>query len=403
MNIKANPFWRPATRFATIGIGTIAGPGILFLLPFILPISQFADLAAMLAISQLIMSMGGFGLETSCPRLSVRLRLATIYSVTSIFIASAFVFIWFGGEANEKFILATLIAWAGALTAIFHSYVLFAGRAKFYGMVGLLKAVIFLAVLVIAIYFRATPVFAWFLAAVTSLCATLLIVVSNRGYVIESKPQGGWRDVMQISTPIAIIVAAGAVPFVLDRAIAQHVLCVQDFARYAVAVAWATPTLYVGNVAYQSIIATGKVIDKIALGYWCVVLLGLGILYILFVGVLVSTFVKVPYFEGGEDFFRLWGWIVSWYVIYTAISFPTAALVQKHFSATQLKSLAYVTAGVVVLWLLLAYGLQSYFSIGYGGNKTRTIILFTGCLAMVGVLPKIVFVARFFSQQKHSV
>ncbi len=76
-----------------------------------------------------------------------------------------------------------------------------------------------------------------------------------------------------------------------------------------------------------------------------------------------------------------------------------AAIAQKHFSAAQLKLLAYVSAAVVAIWLLLVYGLYRNFLIDVvASNKTLAIIVFTGFLAVAGVSPKIAFVFRYLAK-----
>lgn len=387
-------------RIATIGIGTMAGPGVLFVLPYLLSLDQFASFAAVLAIAQLIGGLGGFGLDVSCPRLEIKLQWAAVYSLLSMLLAFTLVFFGFGGSLSEKFIVGGLIAWTSSLTAIFHSYSLFAGKARLYGVIGLAKALVFLAVLVLAIYLGISPAVAWFFAALSGLFVAFWLLIMSGGVVLHgSSSQSGWKDVIQFSTPLAIIVGASALPFVLDRAIGQQILSTAEFARYAVAVTWAVPIIYIGNVIQQSIIATRKDDSMQTVLYWGGGLFIVGAIYIVLVGILSLYFVRVPYFANGRDFIHLWGWIVGWYVIYSSISFPVAAVMQKHFSAVQLKSLAYVTAAIVALWLVSVYGLYAnFFSAAVIENKTMTIILFTVFLAVVGVSPKIVFVFRYLSR-----
>jgi hypothetical protein len=390
----------PVLRIATIGVGAMAGPGVLFVMPYILPLDQFVVIAAVLAIAQLMGSLGSFGLDITCPRLGIKLQWAAVYNSLSMLVASAVVFFGFGSPLTEKFILGLLIAWVGSLTAIFHSYSLFAGRARLYGVIGLAKALVFLAVLVFAIYLGVSPEIAWFLAALSGLFIAFWLLIMNGGVDSSgSNTQSGWKEVIRFSTPLAIIIAAGALPFVLDRAIAQHLLNVAEFARYTVAVTWALPVIYIGNIVQQSMIATKKDDSTRTMLFWGVGLMIAGTVYIVLIGLLSLYFVRIPYFADGEDFIRLWGWIVGWYVIYSAISFPVAAVIQKHFSAVQLQSLAYITASIAVLWLVSAYGLYANFISGAAmENKTMAIIVFAVFFAVVGVSPKIVFVYRYLTK-----
>ena len=173
----------PVLRIATIGVGAMAGPGVLFVMPYILPLDQFVVIAAVLAIAQLMGSLGSFGLDITCPRLGIKLQWAAVYNSLSMLVASAVVFFGFGSPLTEKFILGLLIAWVGSLTAIFHSYSLFAGRARLYGVIGLAKALVFLAVLVFAIYLGVSPEMAWFLAAIGGLFVAFWLLIMNGAQV----------------------------------------------------------------------------------------------------------------------------------------------------------------------------------------------------------------------------
>lgn len=387
-------------RIAVIAAGIMAGPGILFILPYLLPISKFASFAAVLAIAQLIAGLGGFGLDVSCPRLGIKVQWAAVYSLFFTLLASIIVFFCFGITLSEKFILSSLIAWVVSLTTIFHSYSIFAGKVKLYGIIGLAKAIVFLVVLTCAIYIGVSPAVAWFFAALSGLFVALFMLMINGGGVVnDSTSESDWMDVVKFSTPLAIIVAAGALPFVFDRAVAQYVLSESDFARYAVAVTWAVPIIYIGNVIQQTMIAEKTPITIKTLFFWCGVIFVMSLIYISFIGVIGVFFIKVPYFSDGIDFIRIWGWIAGWYAIFSAVSFPISAVMQKHFSAIQLKSLAYATIGIIVFFLLFAYGLYvSLFTIEFIINKTLTIILLTGFFSVVGAAAKIVFVFRYLAK-----
>lgn len=386
-------------RIATIGVGTMAGPGLLFVLPYLLPTNQFASFAAVLAISQLIAGIGGFGLEVSCPRLGVERQWAAIYSFSAIMIASGLVFMGFGNPLDEKFVYGLLIAWASSLTSIIHSYAIFAGRAKLYGLIGLTKALVFLIVLVCSIYVGISPSLSWLISSLCGLSVAFALLKTDDSVALiraadVSTPK--WKDVARLSAPLAIIVAAGALPFVLDRAVAQQIMNQLEFARYAVAVTWAVPVLYIGNVIQQTMIATKKIDSIKTVCYWGCVIFSMGSIYFLLIALLSLYVVKVPYFANGRDFVHIWGWLVGWYVIYSTVSFPVAAVVQKYFSSTQLKSLTYVTSGILGIFLLAAYFLYvNYLPLLVIQNKTTIIILSTVFLAIVGVLPKLIFVSKY--------
>lgn len=387
-------------RVTSIGIGTMAGPGILFALPYFLDLKQFANFASVLAISQLIMSIGGFGLDVSCPRLAIHLKRAAGYCTLATLTASVVVFFVLDSHLSIKFMLGSLIAWCGSLTAIFHSYSLFAGRPQLYGAIGFTKALVFLAIFISCIYCGIMPELAWFLAAISGLLVALFLLLMNGGVaLLETNVKYSFKDVIRLSAPLAIIVAGSAMPFVLDRAIGQQILNATEFSRYAVAVTWAAPVIYMGNIAYQSMIATKQEATIKTIFFWGLGIFAFGVIYFICVVVLILHMVNVPYFLSSMDFINLWGWIAGWYIIYSSIGFPVAAVMQKSFSASQLKSLAYATTGFMVLSLIISYGLyKNIFSLMALGDMTKLIIIFTGFLAMAGTLPKIIYVFKYLSR-----
>ena len=398
--IQRGTLIRKLLRISAIGVGVIAGPGVLFVLPYLLPLEEFSSFAAVLAIAQLIGNLGALSLDVSCPRLGIKFHWAAVYCLVSVLLASAVVHFGLGGNLNEKFIVGGLIAWVSTLTAILLSYPLFAAKAKLYGVVGLLKALAFLFILILSLRLGVIPAMAWLIAAMCSLFVVAVILKFKGGQdLIRRNSQSGWKDVVRFSAPLAVIVTTSALPFVLDRAIGQQLLSTTEFARYAVAVTWAVPIIYIGNIIQQSIIASTRYDTLRTTLYWAGWLFVMSLLYISLVAILSLYFVRVPYFVDGLDFIHLWGWIVGWYAIYSAINFPLAAVMQKHFSAFQFKTLAYVNAGVIGSWLIFSYSLYTNFdSLGWTVNKTITLILFTAIFAALGMSAKAVFVYRHLAK-----
>lgn len=373
----------------------MAGPGVLFVLPFLLPVAQFASFAAVLAIAQLISGCGSFGLDIACPRLKVKPFWVLIYSLLSITFSAAVILFGFGNSLNENFVLSALIAWLGTLTATLHSYSIFSGRASLYGIIGVAKAVGFLAVLSISMGTGVEPGYAWFFSTLGSLCIVFVLMKWRNGFRSDPHETGevNWRDVLRFSAPLAILIAVGALPFVADRAIAQYVLEPQQFAKYAVAVAWATPIIYIGNIIQQAIVGARQRDTLRSVSLWAGGIFALGVGYVAVVGALTLFVVRVPYFSSGRDFVGLWGWIAGWYVLYSALHFPVAAIVQKYFSANELKPLAYASATIGIGFLAVVYLVDASVDLFARAGFWVVVILMVLSSA-AGVAPKIFFAVR---------
>ena len=393
--ISVHELLRKMKRLIAVAIGAMAGQGVMLILPFAVPIKQFAALAAVLAISQLIGAIGGFSLELSCPRLSVRLSKAILYSVATIAIASFIVLIGFKNDLSLRYAAGVTLAWLVTLTNILHSYILFSGQVRSYASLGIGKALVFLLTFALLIKLGSDPVLSWLLAASLSLAYILAfsILRNSSDEIIKEEVLSTWKDVFAFSAPSAVIVAIGALPFVLDRAIAQTYLGPADFARYTVAVTWAAPLLYLGNIFTNSMISSRRDETLKSIARSSFALVAMSILYMIFVAIAARYFIKIPFYANGKDFLKIWGVIAGWFVAYSAVSSPVAAVVQKSFHAYKLKKLAVIMAvniaiclGAVAL-LLQIFGRPTF-------SPMLEIALGAMVAAFLGIGPKVVFVFR---------
>jgi hypothetical protein len=383
-------------RTATIAVGAIAGPGVLFVLPYILPIKKFSVLAAVLATSQLVGVLGAFGLDIACPRLGISLARSALYSGITISIAALFVCISLSHTLPIQFIIAVVLAWILLLSNIFHSYSLFAGLSKVYGMIGFLKALFFLIVFIVALRCGINPELAWLMAAIAGLLTAFILLKKtwNDNYC-DTNMHAGWKNIIEFSLPSALIVATSSLPFVIDRVIAQDVLGTNDFARYTVAVTWAVPILYFGNIAEKTMIATTRQESLGDILKWAVGLLAVCGAYSATIILLALFFIKVPYFQNNYEFFRIWGLLAAWYTLYTVVHNPTFAYIQKQFSTKQLKPLSMTAAVLAAIVLLSAILLiNKADKIVTTISRIDLIIFLSVLLALASIWPKIYFVIR---------
>jgi len=382
------------SRAISIAIGLMAGQGILLVLPFTMSIEDFAKLASMLAISQLIGTIGSFSLEITCPRLSVAWKRAVYSSLISIFLAAAAVVPTLADEFSIKYLYGIALAWIVTFTNILHSYALFSGNARLYAKIGLTKAATFLFAFVALKYFGMEIIACWLLAASSALLV-ISKILSNAKISSLCNPQNvTWQQILKFSTPSAVVVAIGTLPFVFDRALAQELLSTTDFARYALAVTWAAPLLYLGNIVTNSIVSSVPVVSSLGLLRWMLALAGASTAYILIITFCVYWFIPMPFFDGFADFFSLWLPIAIYFLVYATISAPTAAVVQKSFEARKLIKLAYVMGGNALAFLGLCYFMWTISGENLSNVSSSTVVLISMLIAFVGIFPKVVMVLR---------
>jgi hypothetical protein len=374
----------------------MAGQGILLALPFIAPIGQFSTLAGVLAISQLIGALGGFSLELACPRLGVKLKWAAIYSFATITLAGIVVFLFFEKKIDQQYVTGLLLAWVVTFTAIMHSYALYRGKVQSYAVIGTAKAAIFLAVFFVGVTSFGNAVISWLLAAILSLIVTFLIIKFDGvfgGDVCQSSFAQSCQSVFLLAAPSAVIVALGTLPFVLDRAIAHQVLSSDDFARYTVAVTWAAPILYFGNIITNFMVSKADLDSFRTICRHGLMMLCLGASYMAALTLAAISFLEIPFFQSSFEFMRLWAPIATWFLLFTVVSAPVAAVVQKSFSAGEMHRIAvFMIAGVAIvgtiMYVMWGAVQRDTFS------STNWIVLASMVLAFTGLLPKMAIVAR---------
>ena len=396
--VLRNAIYRKSFKFFVVALGLLAGPGVLFTLPYILGPIEYANFAKMLAVSQLISIVGTVGLEVACPRLGVKVPIATRHAVITTLLAAFFLYFLSRSLSTPQYILAVIAALCNTLNAIYQSYLVFSGRTMSYGISGAAKAITILLVLILFLHAGFDAGVAWSVASVIALMiATYFMVYERDRMKVDDNPANtNLAAIFKLGLPLAVIYGTATLPFVLDRVVAQSHLSSIEFARYAVAVTWAVPLVYVGNVFQQFIIAESdeELFSKFA--KFATILFVLEVCYAMLIVMLILIGVKIPYFTSPTDFFSYWGPIVSVYGIYSAFAFPAAALIQKSFAVKEIAKLAALTAIVVGFSSVLLY-VFSKFADGAGIAAPIVCSLIFG---LASILPRLYSVCKHISTKK---
>lgn len=322
---------------------------MIFAMPYVLTKSDYAEFSALFAISQLIGVIGGAGLEIASARLAVSPLRSLSLGSTSIITAAVGLYLYFQPDSLWMYSMAALVAISAALSQIMQSYFIYYGAVLYYSAAGMLRIILFLPSIFLLIFFGFSGAVAWVIASLFSSVLILTLSLRNISKLkILFKPVS-WRETLSSSIPMAVIFAANTLPFTLDRAIAQAYMPGEDFARYAVALTWVTPLIYLGNLFQQHLLASKDFLRKIDLYTSISGLIVAGIIYYFTLRILVIPFIKIPFFESKAEFYLIWEAVLIWYAIYVAIVFPCAFIIQKNMGLGGIKKLAILSASTALV------------------------------------------------------
>lgn len=377
-------------KFSLIAAGFLAGPGVIFLLPYIMPAESYATFAKVLTFSQLLALVSGLGLEIAGARFNIALlRVAKIIILTTS-ICSLALFIIFPGTTSEEKLIIWCIAFTTVLSTVYQSYFLFRGQALIYGIYGLMRSSIMLVSLIVLLRLKADVVFAYGVSAIIGFAFPLWLVNKN----IKITLTGNYYDfkfLIKASIPFFIINGVAVLPIILDRLMAQQNLVPIEFSKYIVVTTWAVPIMYMGNIYQQFIISHFDLYSLRTLIKKNLLLLVANIVYIIFVVAVTTQIIQVPYFKSSADFIPIWLLVSGWYAVYSSVAFPAAAYVQKKLDENMVRKMAWWTAGLLPLALSTAFFITSSLWSHIGMFAAA---IFSSIFASLILVPRVFFVQR---------
>lgn len=384
-------------NFLLVAVGLFAGPGVIFILPYFIVQESYAAFAKLLTFSQIIILMGGAGLDIGCPRLKVPILIATAILTIITMSAALILFAVSGPLTLTEYGIVLCAGLFGALSAMYQSYFLFRGDAITYGLSGLSRSLVTLICLFVLLNFGNDASISWGVATFAGFFASLYFVKKLYFDKIEEEktPIQGWVNILKLSLPFFFINGAAVLPFILDRFMSQRYMTNGDFARYMVVTTWAIPIVYIGNIYQQYLIANFDIDSRKILIKSFLTLFGAGAVYILLVTVLTKTYIAIPYFKDSEDFLLVWILVGGWFALYGAMAFPAAAHVQKNMRENIALSLSRWTAFVLPLALTASFFAARFWwaKIGiYAG------VIFSASFAFLMLTPRVYFVWRSLSK-----
>ncbi|MDM2808607.1 hypothetical protein ACT3N0_09315 [Citrobacter portucalensis] len=377
-------------KFSLIAVGFLAGPGVIFLLPYIMPADSYANFAKVLTFSQMLALVSGLGLEIAGARFNIAIVRVTKIILLTTSISSVLLFIIFPGTTSEEKLIVWCIAFTTVLSTVYQSYFLFRGQALIYGLYGLLRSSIMLVSLIILLKWKFEVVLSYGIATIIGFSVSLLLVNKNIKVSLNEKDYN-FRCLIKASMPFFIINGVAVLPIILDRLMAQQNLAPTEFSKYIVVTTWAVPIMYIGNIYQQFIISHFDLFSLKALIKKNLILLVVNTTYIIFVIAVTHKIVKVPYFKSSADFVPIWFLVSGWYTLYSAFAFPAAAYVQRRLEESMVQKLAWWTAGLLPLALSIAYFTASN---QWSHVGMFAAAIFSSIFASLILVPRIFFVQR---------
>lgn len=377
-------------KFSLIAVGFLAGPGVIFLLPYIMPAESYATFAKVLTFSQLLALVSGLGLEIAGARFNIGLLRVTkiIFLTTSI--SSVVLFIIFPGTNSEEKLIVWCIAFTTVLSTVYQSYFLFRGQALIYGLYGLMRSSIMLVSLIILLKLKFDVVLAYGISTIIGFTFSLRLVNKNIKASLDDKHYD-FICLFKTSIPFFIINGVAVLPIILDRLMAQQNLVPTEFSKYIVVTTWAVPIMYIGNIYQQFIISHFDLFSLKALIKKNLLLLAANTAYIVFVVAVTAEIVHVPYFKSPTEFVPIWLMVSGWYAVYSAVAFPAAAYVQRKLDENIVRKLAWWTVGLLPLVLFIAYFIAST---QWAHIGMFAAAIFSSIFASLILVPRVFFVQR---------
>lgn len=377
-------------KFSLIAVGFLAGPGVIFLLPYIMPAESYANFAKVLTFAQLLALVSGLGLEISGARFNIALLRVTKIILLTTSISSIALFILFPGTTSEEKLIVWCIAFTTVLSTVYQSYFLFRGQALIYGLYGLIRSSIMLVLLIFLLRMKVDTVFAYGGATIIGFAFSLLLVNKNIKISLNEKHYD-FKCLIKASIPFFIINGVAVLPIILDRLMAQQNLVPIEFSKYIVVTTWAVPIMYIGNIYQQFIISHFDLFSLRALIKKNLLLLAANVAYIIFVVVVTTEVVHIPYFKSSSDFVPIWLLVSGWYAVYSAVAFPAAAYVQRKLDENMVRKLSWWTAGLLPFALFIAYFIAST---QWSHIGMFAAAVFSSIFATLILVPRIFFVQR---------
>lgn len=378
-----------------VASGLFAGPGVIFLLPYVVPRDSYAAFAKVLTISQLLAVCGGLGLEIGGPRLNFPIGKLTGLVVVTTMLAAIVVFGISPTLGLPEAVIAIVVGAVTSLATIYQSYSLFKGDAVNYAFQGFFRSATTLIVMAIFLKIGEQASVAWGLGSLMGFVASLWFL---KGTTREVGYFGGRTSVAQLlifSFPFFLINSAAVLPFIVDRFVSQRNLNIDDFSKYMVVTTWAVPIIYLGNFFQQYMVSRlgDESLRKLLKKMMFLLLLGAG--YIFFVILVAGVLIPLPYFHNKSEFISIFSLVAGWYAIYSSVAFPAAAYVQREMPASTARLMAWCTAGMFPIAAICAY---LFASIWWGKIGMYAAVMFSGAFSSLMIGPRIYFVGRSLSK-----
>ena len=385
-------------KFLLVAMGFLAGPGVIFLLPYIISANVYANFAKVLTFSQLITLVSGLGLEIAAAKFNVKISKVNLIVLCSTSIFSSLLFMAFSDLNFIEKIIIWSISSVTLLSVIYQSYFLFSGQALLYGLYGVVRSIIMIISLLILLNAKVDVTVAYGGASIISFIFTSWLI-NKRKKTITSPDAMKISALFMASIPFFIINGVSVLPITLDRLVAQQNLAIIEFSKYVVVTTWAVPILYLGNIFQQFLISRFNIFSIKKLINNIIILLLLNIAYAIFIWFITQFFLKIPYFNSVSDFHKIWFLVSGWYSLYSAFAYPAAAYVQRAMQKNLLNSLAKWTTVSIPVALIISYLAALNF---WGNIGMYAAVIFSSFFASITLLPRIFFVQRELKKNVHN-
>lgn len=371
-------------------LGFLSGPGILFILPYLIDKKTYASIASVFVISQSVILLGALGAETYAAKNNIKISKVLINSFFLSLVVSGMAVVVFKEFSFNIWLPVFLYALSNVYSLIVQQYLVYNGEHRRYAIFGLLKAVIFILVIYVAIFLSLDVTLFIGVAAFFSVSVATFFLIKY--FNLKDSVDQNMATLLKNSIPYFFINFSAVAPMLADRLVAKNIFQEDDFVKYMIISVWAVPFIYICNIVEKYYMALDFVkYIKIHLN-----ILVLGVFYILIIYLLIYEIkiIKIPFFDNLDEFIIYYCITMGWILCYSSISFPMAVYFQKMKS---IKNINYISIFSAVGFLVL--GVFAFF-IAKSINSDNWIMLFVfSYIASIGAAFCKLFSIYFMSKK----
>jgi len=331
-------------KILIIFIGIVSGPLFLVLIPYFTSINEYAQFNSFYYKLQLISLFSMLGFEIT----AARKKLSLFHILVSMFFSNfIFIFIFSITLEHFNFYIIFSILYCNSVSSVISAYYLYIENSKAYLLLSIIRVIILLVIFPLLLKIMEISILdAYFLSMI---CIFLFTLITVRKNILPSVKKINYFLIIADSFFIFLINASSTLPFLLDKIYVTNFLDKIQSNIYTVVWTLSVAIFYLGNIIEKYLISENVItIKKLLISFF--VILFFGFFYFFIVSFFLHYFIpKHIYLKDAINFFKLNMTILT---IFAMFHYPIASLVNKNATTSQLKTLSFLSLGILIIFML---------------------------------------------------